>query len=99
MPSKSEPCGLAQMIACAYGTVPVVHAVGGLYDSIKPLGAEGENGFTFVNYNAHEMLYAIKDALALYADKKAWGDLMKKAKKSDFTWSASAKKYLEIYNL
>ena len=99
MPSKSEPCGLAQMIACAYGTVPVVHAVGGLYDSIKPLGSEGENGFTFENYNAHEMLYAIKDAITLYSDRKAWGALIKKAKKSDFTWSASAKKYLEIYNL
>ncbi len=99
MPSKSEPCGLAQMIACAYGTIPVVHAVGGLYDSIKPYGTDGENGFTFENYNAHEMLYAIKDALALYNDSKLWGALVKKAKKSDFTWAESARKYLEIYNL
>lgn len=98
MPSKSEPCGLAQMIACAYGTVPVVHAVGGLFDSIKPHGTEGENGFTFENYNAHEMLYAIKDALALYSDSKQWMSLVRKAKKSDFTWGKSAGKYLEIYN-
>ncbi len=98
MPSKSEPCGLAQMIACSYGTVPLVHAVGGLYDSIKPRGVEGENGFTFANYNAHELLYALKDALALYADPKAWGALVRCAKKSDFTWANSARKYIEIYN-
>jgi starch synthase len=98
MPSKSEPCGLAQMIACSYGTVPLVHAVGGLYDSIKPRGVEGENGFTFANYNAHELLYALKDALTLYADPKAWGALVRCAKKSDFTWANSARKYIEIYN-
>ncbi len=99
MPSKSEPCGLSQMIACAYGTVPIVHAVGGLYDSIKAYGTEGENGFTFENYNAHEMLYAIKNALNLYSDSKAWLSLVKCAKKSDFTWEASSRKYMEIYNL
>ena len=99
MPSKSEPCGLSQMIACSYGTIPVVHAVGGLYDSIKPMGEDGYNGFTFVNYNAHEMLFAIKDALKLYSDKKAWADLVRRARRSDFTWRRSAKKYIEIYNV
>ena len=98
MPSKSEPCGLSQMIACSYGTIPVVHEVGGLYDSIKPMGEDGYNGFTFVNYNAHEMLFAIKDALKLYNDKKAWADLVRRARRSDFTWRRSAKKYIEIYN-
>ena len=98
MPSKSEPCGLSQMIACSYGTIPVVHAVGGLYDSIKPMGEDGYNGFTFVNYNAHEMLFAIKDALKLYSDKKAWADLVRRARRSDFSWRRSAKKYIEIYN-
>ena len=65
MPSKSEPCGLAQMIACSYGTVPVVRAVGGLYDSIMPYGRDDANGFTFDNYNAHELLFTVKRAIDL----------------------------------
>ncbi len=98
MPSKSEPCGLAQMIACSYGTVPVVRAVGGLFDSIKPYGYEGENGFTFDNYNAHELLFTVKKALDLYKNKDAWSALVMKAKKSDFSWKVSAEKYMRIYN-
>ena len=98
MPSKSEPCGLAQMIACSYGTVPVVRAVGGLFDSIKPYGAEGENGFTFDNYNAHELLFTVKRALDVYKNKDAWNSLVMKAKTSDFSWGISAEKYKKIYN-
>ena len=98
MPSKSEPCGLAQMIACSYGTVPIVRSVGGLYDSIKPWGTEGGNGFRFDNYNAHELLYSIKNALSLYRDKKEWAKIVLAAKNSDFTWKKSAAKYLKIYN-
>ena len=97
MPSKSEPCGLAQMIACSYGTVPVVRSVGGLYDSIRTYGEEGANGFRFDNYNAHELLFTIKDALALYQDKKKWNALTSAAKKSSFTWENSAKEYISIY--
>ena len=97
MPSRSEPCGLAQMIACSYGTVPIVRSVGGLFDSIKPYGTDGANGFRFDNYNAHELLYTVKQALELYTDKKAWGTLTASAKNSDFTWSKSAEKYLAIY--
>ena len=98
MPSKSEPCGLAQMIACSYGTIPIVRSVGGLYDSIKPWGTEGGNGFRFDNYNAHELLYSIKNALSLYRDKKEWAKLVVAAKNSDFTWKKSAAKYIKIYN-
>ena len=98
MPSKSEPCGLAQMIACSYGTIPIVRSVGGLYDSIKPWGTEGGNGFRFDNYNAHELLYTIKNALSLYKDKKEWAKLVLAAKNSDFTWKNSAEKYIKIYN-
>lgn len=98
MPSKSEPCGLAQMIACSYGTVPVVRSVGGLYDSIRTYGEEGANGFRFNNYNAHELLFTIKDALSLYKDKKRWNALTASAKKSNFTWENSAKEYISIYN-
>lgn len=98
MPSKSEPCGLAQMICCSYGTIPVVRAVGGLYDSIIPYGEPGSNGFRFNNYNAHELLYALEAALDVYADKDEWSALRKRAVNSDFTWSKSASKYMQIYN-
>ncbi len=98
MPSKSEPCGLAQMIACSYGTVPVVRAVGGLFDSIKPYGSENYNGFTFNNYNAHELLYTLKEALRLYADRDEWSKIRKNAINSDFSWDKSAEKYIQLYN-
>ena len=97
MPSKTEPCGLAQMIACRYGTVPVVHGVGGLADSIIPYGDEGGNGFVFRNFNAHDMLFRLKEALALYKNREAWDALCVSAMTSDFTWSASAEKYIELY--
>ena len=97
MPSKSEPCGLAQMIACSYGTVPVVRSVGGLFDSIRTVGEEGANGFRFDNYNAHELLFTVKAALELYKNKTEWNKLTASAKNSDFTWSNSAAKYIEIY--
>lgn len=93
MPSKSEPCGLAQMIACAYGTLPIVRAVGGLYDTIKP----GVNGFVFKNFNAHELLYRIKDAVSLYRNGDEWRGLRAGAMSSDFTWSSSARRYRELY--
>ncbi|MBQ8371928.1 MAG: glycogen synthase [Clostridia bacterium] len=98
MPSKFEPCGLAQMICCSYGTIPIVRAVGGLYDSIIPYGEEGSNGFRFNNYNAHELLYALENALRVFKDEKAWSELRKRALDSDFTWKRSAEKYVEIYN-
>lgn len=98
MPSKFEPCGLSQMICCSYGTIPVVRAVGGLYDSIIPYGAEGSNGFNFESYNAHDMLYTVKRALAVYEDKEEWDALRKRAMCSDFTWHRSAEKYVELYN-
>ncbi len=100
MPSKSEPCGLAQMIASRYGTVPVVRETGGLYDTIKPYNPEtGEgNGITFVTYNAHDMLNAIHRACALYNDADRWSELVKNAMSVDFSWNASAKKYLTMYD-
>ena len=97
MPSKSEPCGLAQMVACRYGSVPVVRAVGGLYDTIIPYGSENSNGFVFENFNAHEMLFKIKEALTLYQNEKEWNALVKRTMKTDFAWGASAEKYLNVY--
>lgn len=99
MPSKSEPCGLSQMICSAYGTVPVVRETGGLYDTIKPYNVyNGEgNGFTFANYNAHEMKDAVARAVELYHDKKKWTALVKTAMETDFSWKVSANKYIEMY--
>lgn len=93
MPSKSEPCGLSQMIACRYGTVPIVRETGGLYDSIKPL----ENGYTFANYNAHDMLYVIRQAVCDYKNKEEWKKLMHRAATADFSWNRSAKIYQSLY--
>ena len=98
MPSKFEPCGLAQMICCSYGTIPIVRSTGGLKDSIIPYGDDGSNGFRFDNYNAHELLYALDSALAVYNDKDAWSALRKRAINSNFTWNNSALKYLNIYD-
>ncbi|MCL1901519.1 MAG: glycogen synthase GlgA [Firmicutes bacterium] len=92
MPSKSEPCGLSQMIASRYGTVPIVRQTGGLFDSITE-----ENGFTFNNYNAHEMLEKIKCALKTYEDKDKWRKLIKNVMESDFSWDKSAGEYIKLY--
>ena len=102
MPSKSEPCGLSQMIACRYGTVPVVRETGGLYDSIKPYfedenGPHG-NGFTFANYEASELEERTCAALALYEQEpEKFAALRHRALTSDFSWDASAEKYMEMY--
>lgn len=93
MPSKSEPCGLSQMIACRYGTIPIVRETGGLYDSIKPL----ENGYTFANYNAHDMLYVIRQAMSDYKNRQEWEKLMYRAATTDFSWNRSAKIYESLY--
>ncbi len=97
MPSKTEPCGLSQMIACRYGTVPVVHGVGGLADSIISYGEEGSNGFVFRNFNAHDMLFRLKDAISLYHSGEAWSALVDRAIHSDFSWQASAERYMSLY--
>ena len=101
MPSKSEPCGLSQMIASRYGAVPVVRETGGLYDSIKPYWEkDGEmlgNGFTFANYSGEELLERTCAAIALYSDRAKWKKLVAKVMRTDFSWAASADKYLEMY--
>ncbi len=99
MPSMFEPCGLSQMISMACGTIPVVRETGGLKDTVQPYNeftGEG-NGFSFAPYNAHDMMYTLRMALNLFADKKIWTPLMKRAMKTDFSWNQSAKKYAELY--
>ena len=100
MPSKSEPCGLSQMIASRYGTVPIVRETGGLFDTIKPYNeftGEG-NGFSFTNYNAHDMMAVIKYALGIYRDTEKWEKLTRRVMGVDFSWNASAEKYVGLYN-
>ncbi len=99
MPSKSEPCGLSQMIASRYGTVPIVRETGGLYDTIKAYNRyDGTgNGFSFANYNAHEMMAVIRQAEELFTDRRAWNRLVRQVMAVDFSWKASAEKYIELY--
>lgn len=98
MPSKSEPCGLAQMISLRYGTIPIVRETGGLADSVSDCGDLHGNGFTFKSYNAHDMLYAVQRAKWLYDDKENWTNLVKYALGCDFGWNKSAKEYICLYN-
>ena len=84
------------MIAARYGTVPIVRATGGLKDSIIDAGDNGI-GFTFQSYNAHDMLYAVQRAKAMYDNKAEWKKLAVRAMKADFSWEASAKLYIGLY--
>ena len=100
MPSKSEPCGLSQMIAMRYGTVPIVRETGGLKDTVSPYESwrDAGNGFTFANYAGSDMLYVIREAVYLYKDyPDAFARLRSRAMESDFSWKRSAGEYLRIY--
>jgi len=92
MPSRYEPCGLGQLIAFRYGTIPLVFKTGGLADTVNK-----ENGFVFDKYNAQELIKTIDKALSAFADKKKWQQLVAKAMELDFSWEGSAKKYIELY--
>ena len=101
MPSKSEPCGLSQMIAMRYGTVPIVRETGGLKDTVQPYEAwrDAGNGFTFANYAGSDMLYVIREAVYLYKDyPDAFARLRQRAMEGDFSWARSAGEYLRIYS-
>ena len=100
MPSKSEPCGLSQMNAMRYGTVPVVHATGGLKDTVPPCDADGKGGlgFTFQSYNADDFFASIQRALHLYnTDREDWRALQKKEMETDFSWNVPAARYMELF--
>lgn len=98
MPSKFEPCGLAQMISCSYGTIPIVRLVGGLRDTITPYPFDGSCGFGFDNYNAHDMLDTITYAINTFGNDDEWHALRRRALSCDFSWNKSAHDYIEIYN-
>lgn len=97
MPSKSEPCGLSQMVALRYGTLPVVRETGGLKDSIQDCGDGKGNGFTFKTYDAYDMLGAIYRAIELYNTPKSWNTVVGRALESDNSWGASANQYIRMY--
>ena len=97
MPSKSEPCGLSQMVALRYGSIPIVRETGGLRDSVTDSGDNMGNGFVFSSYNAHDMLHAIKRAVEGYQDQKGWAILVKRAMESDNSWGKSANEYIKMY--
>ena len=99
MPSRYEPCGLGQMIAMRYGTLPVVRATGGLADSVteKSTKAQKQNGFVFTGYSTDEMLSALARAAAAFADHKKWPQLVQNALATDFTWTRSAADYVKLY--
>lgn len=100
MPSRFEPCGIGQLIAMRYGTIPIARSTGGLVDTIENVDEkEGlGTGFLFNNYNAHEMLFAIERAVKLYAENpKIWNRLIRNAMQQDFSWNKSAQTYITLY--
>ena len=101
MPSLFEPCGLSQLIALRYGAVPIVRETGGLKDTVEPYNEYESTGtgFSFANYNAHEMLSIIRYAEAVYYNKKReWNKLIDRGMSRDFSWKTSAAKYQELYD-
>lgn len=99
MPSKFEPCGLGQLIALQYGNIPIVRETGGLNDTVFSYNelTNSGNGFSFTNFNAHDMLYTIRRALHLYEDKDVWSTIVKNAMTMDNSWAQSAFKYNQLY--
>ncbi len=101
MPSLFEPCGLSQLMALRYGTVPIVRETGGLKDTVQPYNEyEGTGtGFSFANYNAHEMLDSVRYAKFVYYERKReWNKIIDRAMAQDFSWQTSAMKYQELYD-
>jgi len=100
MPSRYEPCGLNQMYSLRYGTVPIVRETGGLADTIQDYDPQNRKGtgFVFKDYNGDELLSAINRALIFFKDRAAWKNLMLQGMEKDFSWEASAKKYIQLYS-
>ena len=100
MPSRYEPCGLSQLYSLRYGTVPVVHAVGGLVDTVDPYDPVSERGtgFRFEEFTRDAFLAAIHSALAAWADRPRWTALVRRGMAMDFSWDRSAARYRRLYD-
>jgi len=100
MPSLFEPCGLGQIIAMRYGSVPIVRKTGGLGDTVSHYDRETQkgNGFVFDHYMTSSLIWGIDEALSVYHDKEEWNKVVQNAAAQDFSWKASAKKYIELYS-
>ena len=99
MPSKTEPCGLSQLISMRYATVPIVHRVGGLRDTVEPFDGKYGTGFTFESFDAYDMLDAVYRATyCYYQERHNWNKLMKNTMVQDVSWKKSALKYINMYN-
>ena len=100
MPSLFEPCGLSQLMSLRYGTLPIVRETGGLKDTVEPYNEfeKTGTGFSFTNYNAHEMMATVRYAERIYYDRKRdWNKMVERAMSQDFSWGNSAKQYEELY--
>ena len=99
MPSRFEPCGLGQMIALRYGSIPVVRGTGGLLDTVRDYTADRErgNGFIFREFSKVSFLDALIRSLAVYENPEEWTNLIGRAMKEDFSWKRSSERYLELY--
>src|SRR5581483_1680963 len=97
MPSRYEPCGLNQMYSLHYGTPPIVRATGGLEDSVVSRPAEEATGFKFRDYSGAALLSAVRGALAAFAERPRWEEMMRRGMRRDFSWAASAGEYAALY--
>ena len=98
MPSRFEPCGLNQLYSLRYGTVPVVRRVGGLADTVEDFdGWRQGTGFVFREYDHHALQSAVRRALDLYRDRRAWNAMMRRGMAIDHSWARSAEHYRELY--
>ncbi|WP_459555797.1 glycogen synthase [Lacunimicrobium album] len=102
MPSRFEPCGLNQMYSMIYGTVPIVHRVGGLADSVvnvttSTLSAGTANGFSFDHYTGSAFIFTVQEALRVFEDKQTWQKIVQNGMSTDWTWKRSANQYVDVY--
>lgn len=97
MPSQTEPCGKSQMVAMRYGTIPIVHEIGGLKDTVKDSGDLLGNGFTFQTYSPIDMMDCINRVITGYKNRDRWENLVKRAMNCDFSWGRSANEYIKLY--
>ncbi|MEO0775496.1 MAG: glycogen synthase, partial [Bacteroidota bacterium] len=97
MPSRVEPCGLNQMYAMRYGTIPIVRKVGGLVDTVIDIGAPGGHGLTFNHLSADDALIALHRAMEAYQDQTYFAELRERVMGVNFSWQKSAEQYLDLY--